>query len=227
MKKYDSNFVRDSHTGVDGYQRVPYPGYEGFECSRAGKIRSRKTLYVLSPFRPMPKNPELYVSLDPTPGSGFKRKSIRVAKVIFETFSGIMLPGKTRIQHLNNDPTDNRYVNLAAPGFPKPEEKSAITSQNELPVVRVPYIPGVIANGSSSKPLPSPSLSATEKRAIERYKRELASATELVLCSEAMVTLADIKALDLDDLMLLDIMENIQKEQLAAFILKVIQLSGQ
>lgn len=224
-RRAESHFIRSNPPDFDGYVRVPYIGYEGFEVNKAGNVRSRKTLYVLTPFKPDPSREELYVSLEPMPGSGVKRKSMRVAKIVFETFSGHRLPDKCRIERHNRVVEDNRYDNLYVPGFPKPDEPRPTIAPDSVMArvmnqtdTRSTSTNGVIVRAALSK---------SEERAIERYNRELAKAKEMIILSDAMVSLDDLDNLDLDDLMLLDIMESITREQLATFILKILELARQ
>jgi hypothetical protein len=88
----------------------PIPGFEGYEVSNLGRIRS----YLKSPAGRMlnPKTDQdgyKHVVLYDRPG---RRKEHRVHRLVLTAFSRPPMPDEVT-RHLNGDPSDNRLENLA------------------------------------------------------------------------------------------------------------------
>lgn len=206
-----SNFRTASKPNLERWKTIPYPEYAHMEASDFGRIRNRVTNTMYTGFKPNSTD-ELYVTCDPAKGIPGKRRSIAVARLVYETWHGVLLPRGILPEHINGDAKDNRLVNLK---LPKGVTFGTPPVVKELPVIR-------------------PSLSKTEtgggnreQEYAKRYAERMEHLRVAISCCADWQSIEDIERLGILDSEWVYALEDLPVEQVAVLVLKLLAMLAQ
>lgn len=93
----------------------PIPGYDGYEASNLGRVRSYRLRSGRRAETPSLMNQRLglqgYFDVSPVKRTGIHPPPVHVHVLVLRAFRGLRPPGQCA-RHLNGNPRDNRLVNL-------------------------------------------------------------------------------------------------------------------
>lgn len=217
-----SNIPTRESTAPNGrrWKPIKYPGFGHYDVSSDGQVMNRLSGRILAVFWPTESSPIKWVFLSPDKATGYKARNYSVAKLVYEAFSGHELPARTQIKFKDQSKDKNgRYLNYH---FDNLYVDGDVVQGGPVTVINLPVI-----KPESSKPTAplAPAMTERERRAIERYNKMIEQARELVLCSDAMLSVEDIDALNLEESDYIDVLEGMSIEQTAHFFRRLIQIA--
>lgn len=208
-----SNYKTASKTQLERWKALPYPEYAYVDVSDFGRVRNRVTNTVLKPFVTTPGSKTRYVSLEPTKGIPGKKRSLAVCRLVFEAWNGILLPRGVLPEHINNDATDNRLVNLKLP--------AGMTFGGVPEVKHIPTEEGFSLQ-TTAKTVTDGN---REQEYAKRYAERMEHLRVAISCCADWQAIEDVERIGILESEWLYALEDLPLEHLVALVLKLITLA--